>query len=194
VAVANEYISYLATFEEYSAQHFEGAFTLYGPNETEFFQQEVSKLALRLDREIQIPYSRSFFPGKGKEIFRIGQVIQPRKWKSLTTEVKRDALGNLKEVRFKWLGFRKNRFCTKLPAVKVIRLKTGQALTGPGGMAETDDWLNFKVRRWGRRTWSAVWTPPDGLIFDGPLQIVVERSLDLQPLTSEPFYLTKKGL
>jgi len=42
---ANAFASYTATLEEYHAQHYEGASTLYGPHAFEAYQQENAKLA-----------------------------------------------------------------------------------------------------------------------------------------------------
>ena len=44
-ALANSYASYLATREEYAKQWYEGASTLYGPNQQAGFQQEFVKLS-----------------------------------------------------------------------------------------------------------------------------------------------------
>jgi len=45
---ANAFASYTATFEEYHAQHYEGASTLYGPYALEAYQQENAKLAVAM--------------------------------------------------------------------------------------------------------------------------------------------------
>jgi neutral ceramidase len=46
--MANSYAQYLTTREEYAAQHFEGAFTIYGPWSAAATAQEVSRLATDL--------------------------------------------------------------------------------------------------------------------------------------------------
>lgn len=46
--LANEYVNYLTTREEYSSQQYEGASTLYGPWTLAVVQQEARKLALSL--------------------------------------------------------------------------------------------------------------------------------------------------
>ena len=42
--LANEYADYTTTFEEYQAQRYEGASTVYGPNELEAFISQVKRL------------------------------------------------------------------------------------------------------------------------------------------------------
>ena len=45
VGLANEYLSYFATPEEYEAQHYEGAFTAWGPNSVPLLEDRMGKLA-----------------------------------------------------------------------------------------------------------------------------------------------------
>jgi hypothetical protein len=45
VGLANEYMSYFATPEEYEAQHYEGASTLYGPRSVPFLTEKAAALA-----------------------------------------------------------------------------------------------------------------------------------------------------
>ncbi|ABW28489.1 neutral ceramidase, putative [Acaryochloris marina MBIC11017] len=47
---ANAFSQYITTFEEYQAQHYEGASTLYGPYTLMAYQQEFRKLALAMKR------------------------------------------------------------------------------------------------------------------------------------------------
>lgn len=47
---ANAFSQYITTFEEYQAQHYEGASTLYGPYTLMAYQQEFRKLALAIKR------------------------------------------------------------------------------------------------------------------------------------------------
>ena len=48
--LANEYLQYIATPEEYDQQHYEGASTIFGRLEGPFFTQELAGLARRLVR------------------------------------------------------------------------------------------------------------------------------------------------
>ena len=47
-ALANTYINYVATLEEYNVQRYEGASTIYGPHTLSAFIQEFNKLAVAL--------------------------------------------------------------------------------------------------------------------------------------------------
>jgi neutral ceramidase len=49
VGLAYDYIQYITTPEEYATQSYEGASTLYGPNEATFVQEQLVDLARRLD-------------------------------------------------------------------------------------------------------------------------------------------------
>jgi neutral ceramidase len=48
VSLANGYASYVASAEEYEAQHYEGGSTLYGPNTAEMLAYELGRLATSL--------------------------------------------------------------------------------------------------------------------------------------------------
>jgi neutral ceramidase len=56
IGLANEYISYFATPEEFESQQYEGASTLYGPAAAPFVQRELSKLARDLLHNIPRKY------------------------------------------------------------------------------------------------------------------------------------------
>lgn len=53
--VANEYCQYCATFEEYQAQRYEGASTLYGPHTHAAYMQEFDKLAVAIATGAAVP-------------------------------------------------------------------------------------------------------------------------------------------
>jgi len=53
IGLAGEYISYFTTPEEYEAQHYEGASTLYGPNAATFIAHSLTKLTKSLDGKCQ---------------------------------------------------------------------------------------------------------------------------------------------
>lgn len=48
VGLTNEYLSYIATAEEYALQHYEGASTLYGPDSAQFLAEQLRCLAAEL--------------------------------------------------------------------------------------------------------------------------------------------------
>ena len=47
-ALANTYVDYITTIEEYNVQRYEGASTIYGPHTLSAFIQEFNKLAAAL--------------------------------------------------------------------------------------------------------------------------------------------------
>lgn len=53
--LANEYCQYCATFEEYQAQRYEGASTLYGPHTHAAYMQEFDKLAIAIATGQEVP-------------------------------------------------------------------------------------------------------------------------------------------
>ncbi|NHK31146.1 MAG: hypothetical protein FK730_07325 [Asgard group archaeon] len=52
---ANSFANYTTTKEEYSQQHYEGASTLFGPNQLEAFQQEFKKIAEKIRDKQEVP-------------------------------------------------------------------------------------------------------------------------------------------
>ena len=72
-SLANTYVSYLATREEYAVQTYEGASTQFGPDELAGFQQEFAKLGQSMVRGRPVasgpvprdvtPYVKNFIPG-----------------------------------------------------------------------------------------------------------------------------------
>jgi hypothetical protein len=53
--VANDYLSYFATPEEYGVAQYEGSFTLFGPQSTPLLQQELAGLAQRMIAGTAVP-------------------------------------------------------------------------------------------------------------------------------------------
>jgi neutral ceramidase len=53
--LTNEYSHYITTWEEYQAQRYEGASTLFGPNTLAAYQQEYAKLAMALATGSAVP-------------------------------------------------------------------------------------------------------------------------------------------
>ncbi|KAL9654253.1 hypothetical protein ABK040_010285 [Willaertia magna] len=53
--LANSYTGYVATYEEYQAQRYEAASTIYGPHTLAAYQQEYDKLATAIAKNIEVP-------------------------------------------------------------------------------------------------------------------------------------------
>jgi hypothetical protein len=63
--LANDYISYVATPEEYETQSYEGASTVYGKNESTFFEEQLADLARDLVQGKPAPHPYPFDPSYG---------------------------------------------------------------------------------------------------------------------------------
>ena len=65
VSLANQYLSYFTTADEYNAQHYEGASSLWGPHAGEFIRDELADLVNRLGNGEAYEASRTwtFLPG-----------------------------------------------------------------------------------------------------------------------------------
>ncbi len=59
-AYANGYSGYVTTAEEYAAQHYEGASTLYGPHTLAAYQQEFYRLAVAINSNTQVTVGAPF--------------------------------------------------------------------------------------------------------------------------------------
>jgi neutral ceramidase len=194
VAVANEYMSYIATCKEYQAQHYEGGFTLYGQNESLFFREQFVKLAHKIKNNIPVPLTynkRTFKPGSKRKVFNSDKKCRPDKWKvkkGKHTIPQYDKNRRLKLVRFYWKGLKTGRICGELPSVSVEC--NGKPLINNEGAEENDQWLNFIVTRKILNLWCAVWTPPQDITVDGEYRIKVNRP-GYEPLFSERFNLKK---
>ncbi|HUT80546.1 MAG TPA: neutral/alkaline non-lysosomal ceramidase N-terminal domain-containing protein [Candidatus Bathyarchaeia archaeon] len=64
---ANSFSNYTTTKEEYSQQHYEGASTLFGPNQLEAYQQEYQKIAEKIRDNLNVPLGASFPKHKSRE-------------------------------------------------------------------------------------------------------------------------------
>lgn len=53
-SLSNEYTSYIATFEEFQVQRYEGASTIYGPHTLEAYMEQYSNLAINLAKRIGV--------------------------------------------------------------------------------------------------------------------------------------------
>lgn len=78
VGLANEYLSYFTTPEEYNAQHYEGASTMYGQFSGAYLKQELKKLAVAVENTAQYNFERTYIPGDkthGLTMFDMEKII-----------------------------------------------------------------------------------------------------------------------
>lgn len=185
--VANEYISYTATPEEYNVQNFEGAFTLYGPLESEFFKQELLNTAQTLGKQPPAPLSsRTFYPGRECPLPNLKKIVYPHLRKHKNLEIQKDANGNIIKVSFYWKDTEQIALGKELPSIKI--LKGDEPLKNSYGAEESDQWVNMEVECRKGIDWSAGWTPPQDCIAEGSYRFAVSRP-GKEPIYSPPFSL-----
>ncbi|MCX6580973.1 MAG: neutral/alkaline non-lysosomal ceramidase N-terminal domain-containing protein [Candidatus Aminicenantes bacterium] len=185
--VTNEYISYVATPEEYNAQNFEGAFTLYGPLESEFFEQELLNTAQTLGKEPPATLSTfTFYPGREISVPNLKRIGNQLLCKDQKLEIEKDDKGNISKVIFYWKDTEQIALGKELPAIKI--LKENGPLKNSYGVEESDQWLNMEVECRKGLYWSVGWTPPQDCIAAGSHRFVVSRP-GKEPIYSPPFSL-----
>ncbi len=158
VGLANGYMQYVATREEYQAQHYEGGSTLYGPGFAEFLQAEIVELTARLSDG---GYARvepiSGNPGSQRKIFPRTRDPRPERLIVTRTSCGRDT------VTVRWLDAPPGSLLpSDGPMLELRRSRTGERTT-----VTWDDDRFVEVRGIesvdGRGyLWEARWTPPGG--------------------------------
>jgi neutral ceramidase len=140
---ANEYAGYITTREEYSAQHYEGASTLFGPHTLEAHQQVAAQLATAIaDGKPSPPgpaATQWTSPRQHRYRFRNLSSLEVRlrfynkhnwlRWLPLPRAdktIKAGAENAYPEREFTWgLLPKVERFTVKLPTVKTVTVKVG---------------------------------------------------------------------
>jgi neutral ceramidase len=178
VGLANEYFSYVTTPEEYDAQDYEGASTIFGPKEGEVISGLLQKLATRPDTTPV--HSSSAGPTIPSVTFRLGPKplipfgaqFQGERRNSLDEDLEPDMPHSLVRLnsrapRFEWDEDKNMDWNTKMRSVSIYEKKGGQwkPLLN-GDHLEDDDGPNLLTVLVdgiaGRRRWAAIWLPPDG--------------------------------
>jgi neutral ceramidase len=108
-SISNAYAQYLTTPEEYSKQHYEGASTVFGPNQLAAVQQELARVAKSVvDPSVALdkgPTPRQFEPSKLLTI-QTGVVLDTAGWGKKFGDLREDArpsyaLGDTVRVEFR---------------------------------------------------------------------------------------------
>jgi hypothetical protein len=187
LAVTNEYISYTTTPEEYQAQNFEGAFTLYGPLETEFFKQKLMNTAQTMGQQPPPPLTtRTFQPGRKLSVPDLKKLGNKLLCFDQKLEVEKDPSGNIKRITFYWKDPQEMKFGQEFPTVKIF-FGDGP-LKNSYDVEESDQWVNMEVQCRRSFYWSAGWTPTDDCVKPGTYQFAVYLTTG-ETLYSEPFSL-----
>ena len=156
VGLTNGYALYVATAEEYEAQHYEGGATIYGPNSAEMLAHELGKLSasLRTTTPIVLVDSVSAFHEETPSHF----------WPALPIpeNFRRDLLNpvcDVDEFRVRWIDLRPG---TLIPASDLI-VRVEQEIAGQWQIVADDAAPAVQVRaleaRGGAYLWEARWVP-----------------------------------
>jgi neutral ceramidase len=184
VGLANEYLSYFTTPEEYALQHYEGASSLWGTYAGALLVVELGRLAAAAPGTLPVTLPRSFRYTVGNER-RFGlshvQVSEADPLAGL------DTLGIVDGLDRPWIEWEDVRTSLRgsaphlTPRVAIEAQGEGGAWTDLilDGAPEDDDGHRFVtvVTAVGRTstTWRAFWTPPPGLPDGAVLRFRVRR-------------------
>jgi neutral ceramidase len=184
IGLANEYVSYFTTPEEYALQHYEGASTLYGPHAGALVGLHLARLGSPNDgRDLAVARDFKYRVGGSR---RFG----PATLKGLSDAAARRSLTDLfhedRTCEFEWTD-RTPRLDTQngvahpvTPQVELEQLSNGSwRPLRVDGVVESDEGLRFatllkEVRR-DECTWRVAWLPPAGFDSDVTLRFRVQR-------------------
>jgi neutral ceramidase len=166
VGLANEYLSYVATPDEYDVQDYEGGSTLFGPAEGDCFSQLLDRARSGLDQPPRGDIAALSFSAGGEPLALFGPEYwserQPWRTSALT---KLFATGSFRPSeswpRFEWMATRAG---IRESADQRVTLLTRS--TGGWTVAETEDDSNLLivlVNGGPPRRWNATWIPPLGV-------------------------------
>jgi len=156
VSLANGYASYVASAEEYEAQHYEGGSTLYGPNTGEMLAYELGELAASL---------RSGSPTvavDGAQAFRTGGTTHFWAPRPIPVGFAREVLDGVcgpKEVRIRWTDLRPG---TLIPAdAPIVQFERESAGRWESFADDADPEVQVRAveQRGDGYLWEARWVP-----------------------------------
>jgi neutral ceramidase len=191
VGLANEYLSYFTTEEEYALQHYEGSSTMYGPLAGTRIRDELAALAAGLAepglREKQRSYSYSTGSGKSFGVKQFSLISHQDRLKAnhynLAT-VLMDAERGLPVTdnpRFVWIDDNPKwsgdpaRQKPVMPSVALeIKGEGGWSSLDLEGATENDEGLNIVTAvvasLFGKTRWTTIWMPPSAVEEDPALR------------------------
>lgn len=166
VGLANEYLSYVASPDEYDVQDYEGGSTLFGPVEGDCFSRLLDKARSELSQPPRVNIPAISFAAGGEPLALFGPEYwserQPWRTSALT---KLFANGSFQPSerwpRFEWISTRPGIRETADQRVSLLKR------SGAGwSVAETEDDSNLLlvlVNGGPPRRWNATWIPPSGI-------------------------------
>jgi neutral ceramidase len=196
VGLANQYMSYFATPEEYDLQHYEGASTLYGPASGPFIAARLERLVAQMaDTSVHpvVPTGWTFQPGPEAHYFPEAQLMQGAREAG---RVKVDHSTTPPTVRFVWQDSAPGAIQFDL---LLVRLETqdsnGHWVSLLEDRVPVDDrGLHLEVRYLhdvelpGTGEWQTTWSPQAPLP-GGLLRFAIAAREGLPALHSAPFSL-----
>jgi neutral ceramidase len=191
IGLANEYLSYVATPDEYDVQDYEGGSTLFGPAEGDCFSRLLDKARSDLSQPPRVDVAASSFAAGGEPLALFGPEYWSERHPWRTSELTRlFAKGSFQPSeswpRFEWIATRTGLREIVDQRVTVLKQSAG-AWTG----AETEDDSNLLlviVNGGPPRRWNATWIPPSGIDPEARYAFEVSRA-DGGRHCSEPFSL-----
>lgn len=176
IGLANEYVSYFTTPEEYDAQHYEGASTLYGQDAAPLVEYELTQLARHLGNSQAAPPRRfRYYPGP-QHSFTLRDVGAPPHSPDEGLSELLEDLTNGRPVRdspwFCWedrmpeLPSRHETAERVTPRVALERQDAAEKWSSVviDGAEETDEGLDFVTIAYAsgdrRSVWCSIWMPP----------------------------------
>lgn len=151
--LANDFIQYLTTPEEYGRQHYEGGSTLFGPASGVFISEQLADLVTRMARGRPAPTPDSFDPVNGVDdaATPYGLGAQTGVARTQPGDIRR-----LQRARFRWSGGGRGLDRPLDRPFVTIQRRTG------GGWRHVDDDLGLDIL-WkvdGRGQYTALWEAP----------------------------------
>jgi neutral ceramidase len=189
ISLANGYLNYITTWEEYSAQHYEGASTTYGPGSAGVIAEQLAQLVAELGGAGTTVSSSSeidsivAYPGKHKAIlpsFSSGPSVEEIERRIEEAECRGDTL----VVR--WIDAYPGRL---IPADGPVLRIEREEKPGTWTTVAWDDDSHLEVRgirALGRRgyLWEALWTPGG---TTGRYRLALVERPGLPEITSDMF-------
>jgi neutral ceramidase len=191
VGLANEYLSYVTTPEEYDLQDYEGGSTIFGPSEGECFSKLLDAARADLDQPPQLDIAASSFAAGEEPLALFGPEYWSEHQPWWTPELanrfaKSSPSPSDRWPRFEWIATRRGMQETVDQRVTLLeRSASGWSV------AETEDDSNLLlvlVDGGPPRHWNATWVPPIDADREGRYAFEVVRA-DGSRHCSIPFFL-----
>jgi neutral ceramidase len=179
VGLANEYLSYVATPDEYDVQDYEGGSTLFGPAEGDCFSRLLDKARLDLNQPPRVDVAAFSFAAGGEPLALFGpehwSERQPWRTSELTSLFAKASFRPSESwPRFEWIATRTGMRETVDQRVTLLKRSAGG-----WNVAETEDDSNLLlvlVNGGPPRRWNATWIPPFGSDAEGSYAFEVSRA------------------